>query len=492
AAGDTDGDTLAFSVDTDPTHGTVSLDPATGVYTYTPDAGWSGVDSFVVLVDDGNGGQTPVTVQVTVSDVNDLPALADSELVTAADSPYEGQLPAATDADGDALSFSVHSGPAHGTLSLDAATGAYVYTPAPGYTGTDSFTVQVADGQGGTRLAVVQVTVQPAPTVDLARSSDLGVSDVDKVTTADQVQLEGLAQPGQTLRLYTPAGELLGTVVADADGRWALPEVNLATLVGDAGGEPGAPGAYTFQARPVLANGREGAAARLTLTREVLQAAPPEPPARPADPPPLPPLPEAPAPTAPPLPPPDFSSALGAGIHTALPTEAPRLPPPPAPAEREVNRGSSDIFTRPSGFQMMVRPAAEPALKLLNGMDDQVIKLGQRLNLQVPADTFVHTQLNETVTLRAAQANGQPLPGWLLFDGKAGTFTGSPPPGWNRDITVKLVARDSQGREVSTVFRIKVSTGTAERGAGLSSQLQRGEAWRAQAGQWIQTPRHRG
>ncbi|NDY94073.1 DUF4347 domain-containing protein, partial [Ideonella livida] len=55
AAGDADGDTLAFGVDTHPSNGSVTIDAATGIYTYTPDAGWSGVDSFIVLVDDGNG-----------------------------------------------------------------------------------------------------------------------------------------------------------------------------------------------------------------------------------------------------------------------------------------------------------------------------------------------------------------------------------------------------------------------------------------------------
>jgi hypothetical protein len=36
--------------------------------TYTPDSGYSGADSFVVEVSDGNGGSDTVTVSVTVED----------------------------------------------------------------------------------------------------------------------------------------------------------------------------------------------------------------------------------------------------------------------------------------------------------------------------------------------------------------------------------------------------------------------------------------
>jgi Ca2+-binding RTX toxin-like protein len=55
----------------------------------------------------------------------------------------------ATDADGDTLAWSVTSGPANGSISLDGATGAFTYAGNPNYSGADSFVVTVSDGNGG-------------------------------------------------------------------------------------------------------------------------------------------------------------------------------------------------------------------------------------------------------------------------------------------------------------------------------------------------------
>ncbi|MFW1908132.1 BapA/Bap/LapF family prefix-like domain-containing protein, partial [Acinetobacter ursingii] len=49
---DPDSDHLTYSVSEKPTHGTVSIDSATGGYTYTPNANYNGSDSFEVTVAD--------------------------------------------------------------------------------------------------------------------------------------------------------------------------------------------------------------------------------------------------------------------------------------------------------------------------------------------------------------------------------------------------------------------------------------------------------
>lgn len=56
----------------------------------------------------------------------------------------------ATDAEGDALTYTVTQGPQHGTLTIDQASGNFTYTPDDiNYTAaqTDSFTVSVSDGK---------------------------------------------------------------------------------------------------------------------------------------------------------------------------------------------------------------------------------------------------------------------------------------------------------------------------------------------------------
>lgn len=70
------GDTLTWSVGTVASHGTASVS-GTGahpaVLTYAPLANYYGADSFWVKVDDGNGGEDTIEVQVTVSAINDAP-----------------------------------------------------------------------------------------------------------------------------------------------------------------------------------------------------------------------------------------------------------------------------------------------------------------------------------------------------------------------------------------------------------------------------------
>src|SRR5690606_1250105 len=71
---DVDGDKLTYTVGTGPAHGKLDLNPD-GTYTYTPDQDYNGPDRFTVIVDDGNGGKTPATVDIGVTPVLDVPTL---------------------------------------------------------------------------------------------------------------------------------------------------------------------------------------------------------------------------------------------------------------------------------------------------------------------------------------------------------------------------------------------------------------------------------
>ena len=66
----------------------------------------------------------------------------------------------ATDAaDGltDETYFTVTSAATNGTASIDAATGAWTYTPTANFNGTDAFTVTITDDDGHTATQVVSV-----------------------------------------------------------------------------------------------------------------------------------------------------------------------------------------------------------------------------------------------------------------------------------------------------------------------------------------------
>jgi hypothetical protein len=87
----------------------------------------------------------------------------DLTLVTQTNSPITGTL-AAIDPAGGAVTFTVATAPALGTLQITAAqSGAFVYTPSSGYSGLDTFVYQVANAYGLTDTAAVTVNILPSP-----------------------------------------------------------------------------------------------------------------------------------------------------------------------------------------------------------------------------------------------------------------------------------------------------------------------------------------
>jgi hypothetical protein len=81
-ASDLDGNSLAYSIVSAPTHGVLSGSGATR--TYTPDANYSGSDSFTFKTNDGRLDSNVARVSITVTPVNDPPTLRLSATSTAA------------------------------------------------------------------------------------------------------------------------------------------------------------------------------------------------------------------------------------------------------------------------------------------------------------------------------------------------------------------------------------------------------------------------
>ncbi len=169
---DVDGDTLTIASVQNPTHGTVVL--ANGVITFTPDANYNGEATFQYTISDGKGGTASATVTLNVTPVNDAPTVANQSVTTSEDVALQGTI-AGADVDNDALTYTVATGPAHGTLTLNATTGAYTYTPAANYNGSDSFVVKVADPSG----AFVNSTVTVGVTAMADIVADTGVTSED-------------------------------------------------------------------------------------------------------------------------------------------------------------------------------------------------------------------------------------------------------------------------------------------------------------------------
>ncbi len=136
--------------------GTATIDAATGAVTFTPAPGTSGIVGFSYTVQAAGVASTPAAVTVTV-----VPTATDKTVAAVAGSPKTIDLSAG--AVGSSLAYELVSGAgAAGSTSLDAATGALVFTPASGFSGAAHLTFRVTDGSGlHSSTRTVTVNVQP-------------------------------------------------------------------------------------------------------------------------------------------------------------------------------------------------------------------------------------------------------------------------------------------------------------------------------------------
>jgi VCBS repeat-containing protein len=124
--------------------------------------------AFQVMDDGGtaNGGAnldpSPNILTFNVTAVNDAPVAHNDAYTTNEDQKLTisavGVLGNDSDIDSAALTAVLVTGPAHGTLTLDA-TGAFIYTPNHDYNGTDSFTYKANDGTANSNIATVDLTI---------------------------------------------------------------------------------------------------------------------------------------------------------------------------------------------------------------------------------------------------------------------------------------------------------------------------------------------
>ncbi|MCP9273565.1 tandem-95 repeat protein [Mycolicibacterium arenosum] len=208
--GNTTLDPTSVVVVTPPANGTVTVDPVTGVITYTHNGTETLTDTFTYTVEDTTGAlSNTATVTITVTPVNDGAPVADNDAVTTdEDTPVDiNVLGDDSDAEGSipASNVSVVDGPSNGTASVNAD-GTVKYTPAADYNGPDSFTYTLDDGDPTTvdPTATVNISVAPvndAPTVVTSTSTD---NTTGKVTITVVVTDPDVGD-AQTITLSPPA-----------------------------------------------------------------------------------------------------------------------------------------------------------------------------------------------------------------------------------------------------------------------------------------------
>ena len=220
---DLDGDNIEAVLVGEPEHGVLQLN-ADGSFSYTPQENYVGPDAFTYQVTDGSLTSEVFVVELQVNGVNDAPvavgesyeANEDQLLTVDVDG---GLLLNDSDVDGDSLTVVMETGPENGVLELNPD-GSFTYMPSADFSGPDSFSYRVSDGELTSEVVVVEILVMAGNDAPLGQN-DSYVVDEDGTLTVD-VESGVLANDsdpdGDALTAAIDNGPQHGTLQLNADG----------------------------------------------------------------------------------------------------------------------------------------------------------------------------------------------------------------------------------------------------------------------------------
>ncbi len=230
---------LTFSIVTQPAHGTLSGSAPNIIF--TPALNYVGQDTFTFRATDGFAFSPPATISVTITPINDSPIALTQSVSTTQETPV--LINAASDPDGDPLTFTYTLPPAHGSLTQSG--GNLTYTPAMGYQGPDSFQFSVSDGILTSAEATISITVLPPnePPVALSQSLNtpedatlgitLAATDVDNNPLSYSIvsgPTNGVLSGSGATRTYTPTLNYNGPDTFTFRANDGLANSNVATI----------------------------------------------------------------------------------------------------------------------------------------------------------------------------------------------------------------------------------------------------------------------
>ena len=243
---DPDGDSLTYSIVTNPSHGSLSEKAPNLIY--TPDLNYYGKDSFSFRVNDGTTDSASANVSITIIPVDDPPIANGSTITLTEDTPVPITL-SGSDPDGDPLTYSIVREPSHG--KLEGTPPNLIYTPEKNFNWLDSFTFKVNDGTSDSETAAVLITVNPANDPPTANDDNITVQEDKSLERIDvlkndievdnePLKIKSITQgsngvveinPDNTLK-YTPTENFFGNdtftyTINDRDGQTDTATVNV-------------------------------------------------------------------------------------------------------------------------------------------------------------------------------------------------------------------------------------------------------------------------
>ncbi len=157
-ASEFDGDSISFSVISQPSNGILG-DINDNKVEYTPNPDWNGTDTFTFEATDERtffDKQNIATATITVNPVNDPPVTDNQSASTDEDNAVDITL-TSNDVEEDNISYSIVSDTSNGTTVLSGAI--VTYTPSSDWNGTDTLSFKANDGADDSNSSTLTITV---------------------------------------------------------------------------------------------------------------------------------------------------------------------------------------------------------------------------------------------------------------------------------------------------------------------------------------------
>ncbi|MGI0485065.1 beta strand repeat-containing protein [Pantanalinema rosaneae CENA516] len=219
---DVDGDPLTAVLGSGPANGTLTLLPD-GSFTYTPNAGFTGVDTFTYRANDGtldSANLATVTIQVNAPPIANNNTYSTGNAAALSIPAGTGVLSNDSDLEGSVLTATIVDNPTSGTVTLNPD-GSFVYTPNTGFTGTDTFTYRANDGFSDSNLATVILTITASVNTPPTAVSDsyTAIAGASRTVSAVQGVLgNDVDVDNDPLTATTVSGPTSGTLTLNANG----------------------------------------------------------------------------------------------------------------------------------------------------------------------------------------------------------------------------------------------------------------------------------
>ena len=227
----------SVTVTTAPLHGTTSVNAATGDITYTPTAGYVGMDTLTYNVCDNNTpplcASAKQIITINPSTAPNTTLAADDYASTAVNIAVSGNVKTNdTDPEGNTQTVATQTTTVagKGTLVL-AADGSYTFTPVIGFTGPVSFPYSTCDNgiPQACASATLYILVSPPPPV---LNPDVNVTYVN-VPIPGNVNTNDVVPAGSTYGTPIPAGSnpAGGSITLNSDGTYTFVSPNVGVYV---------------------------------------------------------------------------------------------------------------------------------------------------------------------------------------------------------------------------------------------------------------------